>query len=456
MTTTRRLGIDIVGTDRTRAAFMSAQRSMAAFAQTAKLAASFFGGAAVGALLRKFTYSIVEVNKHLAPVKESFTQIDRAWQQFALNVGKAGVNEAMMRFNQTMAQVIVGLNGLSDAIGSLLAGGIEGLRQGLEAAGRAAAFLGDNIGDISNLGARAGKALGTSGLAEYFGMTSKSFNSDSIKALEAIGLNTKSLTVDLNTFNGQLKALPPTFDEIAKAAKKTKDPMEELRTIAQRLWLDTQTPLEKYKSGVRELNVLQANGVLIQDTYARRLAQLKEEFTGASKTVKDEFNAMDEAGNAFGSSLSAALSDIASGTFNLKDALSSLLSDLTSLFSNQALSLLGGSSAGGGILGKLFGSFGGLYAGGGTLGAGKWGIAGENGPEPIVGPATVIPNRGMGGNVVQIIDQRRNAPAVEQRRGANGISQFIIRDAVNEVIGSGQADSALRARHGITPQKARR
>ena len=37
--------------------------------------------------------------------------------------------------------------------------------------------------------------------------------------------------------------------------------------------------------------------------------------------------------------------------------------------------------------------FGGLYAKGGYLGAGQWGIAGENGPEPIIGPARVVPNK---------------------------------------------------------------
>lgn len=51
----------------------------------------------------------------------------------------------------------------------------------------------------------------------------------------------------------------------------------------------------------------------------------------------------------------------------------------------------------------LLGSFGGFFAGGGTLGAGKWGIAGEFGPEIIKGPAQVIPinmlgERGGGGS----------------------------------------------------------
>ena len=42
--------------------------------------------------------------------------------------------------------------------------------------------------------------------------------------------------------------------------------------------------------------------------------------------------------------------------------------------------------------------FGGFFANGGTLGAGKFGIAGENGPELIHGPAKITP-MGAGGNV---------------------------------------------------------
>lgn len=38
-------------------------------------------------------------------------------------------------------------------------------------------------------------------------------------------------------------------------------------------------------------------------------------------------------------------------------------------------------------------NFDGLFASGGILGAGKWGIAGENGPEPIIGPAQVVSNK---------------------------------------------------------------
>ena len=42
--------------------------------------------------------------------------------------------------------------------------------------------------------------------------------------------------------------------------------------------------------------------------------------------------------------------------------------------------------------------FGGLFADGGQLGAGKWGIAGEAGPEIIKGPANIVSNKDLGGS----------------------------------------------------------
>jgi lambda family phage tail tape measure protein len=54
------------------------------------------------------------------------------------------------------------------------------------------------------------------------------------------------------------------------------------------------------------------------------------------------------------------------------------------------------SSIGSGIS-DFFGGFGGWFANGGTLGAGKWGIAGEAGPEIVSGPANITPMGGQGG-----------------------------------------------------------
>ena len=57
-----------------------------------------------------------------------------------------------------------------------------------------------------------------------------------------------------------------------------------------------------------------------------------------------------------------------------------------------------------GSIGSSIGDFfGGFFANGGTLGAGKWGIAGEAGPEIISGPATITPMMG-GQNVTYNIN----------------------------------------------------
>ena len=63
------------------------------------------------------------------------------------------------------------------------------------------------------------------------------------------------------------------------------------------------------------------------------------------------------------------------------------LSDRLKVIINQ-----GASGGGGGFFGSILSSFfGGFFANGGTLGANKFGIAGERGPELITGPATVTP-----------------------------------------------------------------
>jgi hypothetical protein len=64
----------------------------------------------------------------------------------------------------------------------------------------------------------------------------------------------------------------------------------------------------------------------------------------------------------------------------------------------------GGSSWLSDLAGGVASFFGGFFADGGSLGAGKWGIAGENGPEMISGPATITPMGGGSSNVTYNIN----------------------------------------------------
>jgi hypothetical protein len=76
------------------------------------------------------------------------------------------------------------------------------------------------------------------------------------------------------------------------------------------------------------------------------------------------------------------------------NALNQITSKLIDMATNNLFGSLFGGLGGGLHMGGIGGAFGGFFADGGTLGAGKWGIAGERGPEIIRGPATVQPMSG--------------------------------------------------------------
>lgn len=158
--------------------------------------------------------------------------------------------------------------------------------------------------------------------------------------------------------------------------------------------------------------------------------------------------------------LSFALTDIA---FNAKsageamemlkqsalDMLQSIADQLLQSGLNMLLSNLGTSFGGAqGLAG-----FGGFYASGGTLGAGKWGIAGEAGPEIIHGPARITPmehRRGgitVNNNVVNNGSSQVSTRATEGSDGSINI-ETLIEDKVIETLGSGRAARLMGARYG--------
>lgn len=107
------------------------------------------------------------------------------------------------------------------------------------------------------------------------------------------------------------------------------------------------------------------------------------------------------AGSAIGGS-SGGFMDTVKGIFGgVADAVSGIFGG------SSAPSTASGGGIGGGFLGDVIGGisdfFGGFFAGGGSLGAGKFGIAGERGPELIRGPASITPIMG-GGSVTYNIN----------------------------------------------------
>jgi hypothetical protein len=161
--------------------------------------------------------------------------------------------------------------------------------------------------------------------------------------------------------------------------------------------------------------------------------------------------------------LGGAIAGLVDGTMSFKDAFTSMaqsligdLADITSqLLKSGLMQLLGNLGTGmGGAQG--LGGFGGFYAEGGTLGAGKWGIAGENGPEIVKGPASISP-MGGGGTQVNIYNQGGGQVEQRKRRGANG--QDVIDVYVRRVAREEQARGSknlLGVGFGLPPALAQR
>lgn len=538
MSTTQRLGIDIVAADKTRAAFASANRSVGAFQKGLQNIAGLLSGGAVAIAIKNAVQSIVEINKHLEPVKTSFTLMGRAWQDFALNVGKGGLNEALIKFNTSIGQMLVGGKSLATVIGSLLGGVVRGMSAVFNALGRAISFAYDNAEIFGKI--LKGIAFGYAtallvGLGSAFvlfissiraaGLATAIFSliqrrmlvlwiaiiavgakvtgtfekltsvvdaaiqgaedllpllGDSVAdGLNRMGFDVKSLTKDFADFDGKMKLLPKTFKEIDDATKKGAPALKVYnRGIAD---------LQQFITGIRDegaalgktegaltrlaqsqafYNKMQDQGVKL--TIAQKAAaeewlnKIPDAVAGLEKQ-KSALQTAKDVGEAFKSTFSSAFASIVDGTSSvtsaIKSMVSSLLSSLVNLFANKAFAMLieGGPGSGGtgGFIGKLFGGF---FAGGGTLGAGKWGIAGENGPEPIVGPATVIPNRGSGVNVkVNVMNYGADPVDVRHNNSPGGPSiDVIIGRKIDGHISSGGADASMRGRFGATPQKARR
>jgi hypothetical protein len=145
----------------------------------------------------------------------------------------------------------------------------------------------------------------------------------------------------------------------------------------------TRTAVEEYRAELERLEDLkpffeQAGQA---EAYARAVQQVNEEFKRTQnedllRGIEDVSDAMAQAimnGENMGAALKQVFQQIA------MDLLSSGIQQML-------MSLFGFSGSSGGIFGNLFA---GMFDGGGNIPSGKWGIAGENGPEIIQGPASV-------------------------------------------------------------------
>ena len=198
---------------------------------------------------------------------------------------------------------------------------------------------------------------------------------------------------------------------------------------------------------------------------AEGAAKAFEEVSGKSKLPTGVQNAIGTLSSAMGRAATSAQSmgEAVSGAFRqiaaqwVSNGINYILSSLAGFL------FKGVGGGGGGLLGAIFGGFKGFFAEGGTLGAGHWGIAGEAGPEPVVGPAKIIPNHAMSGTVNMKTEIINNVGAqiseeTEIQPDGTRLQRFVISETVADGVTTpgGAGKRALRSTYGLQPRRVQR
>jgi hypothetical protein len=201
----------------------------------------------------------------------------------------------------------------------------------------------------------------------------------------------------------------------------------------------------------------------IDDIYGagEAVSALEESFTSATAQAGTFSDSLMRIGETISQGISDGLYGLITGTMTVKEAFASMaqsiiqsLADIAAeLAASAALRMILGSLGGGGGAGLNIGGmvFGGLFANGGYLGSGKWGIAGEAGPEIIHGPARITPMDKAGGAANVTVNVTNNTPAqVSTSRRADGSIDIMIEEIANQLArGGGKVDAALQRGYGL-------
>lgn len=279
--------------------------------------------------------------------------------------------------------------------------------------------------------------------------------------LAAIRAIEQTDTARIATLNAQLTALftlqreskgAPGIAEAIAATREQIDKLDPALKVAaeEKKRLDDilkQTPSGKFDALAAEIAFVTAQfdkGRISADQWAEAVATLNDR-TGsddAKKTLEEASEFAKEASRNIQDALGDTVLATLDGKFSsIGDLWTNMLKRMAAeaIAANLASKLLGNDFAKSGKVGGLLGDFlkaigggsgggasndnlmgfGGAFADGGYLGAGKWGIAGERGPEIIKGPAQVVPMaqaRVAGGGIIINVAgdvSERNLRAIE-------------------------------------------
>lgn len=173
-------------------------------------------------------------------------------------------------------------------------------------------------------------------------------------------------------------------------------------------------------------------------------AQLGTLFQGQGGKQKQQKSVMDSFVHDFDNTLTGFDKDFGGTLGNFGSSFGNLLGGFGNSLSGMFSSLFGGSGGGSGWFGtalSAFSSFAGFFADGGSIPRGKFGVAGESGPELVTGPANVVPANKLGGG--QTIVNVNNAPEGTTVRRRKEGQQEIIDVMIDDVSNGGRFYKAL-------------
>lgn len=283
--------------------------------------------------------------------------------------------------------------------------------------------------------------------------------------LDAINVNSKENIALLNSLDigkpqiksQPLKAAPIIQKEDTDAIKAADKAAKDLKRTVDSIFEDTRTPIEQYQIKIRELNELLAAGEISHETYSRAVKLAQDAFAETEEVV-DELGASIK--ETFQNQLSGVFDDLIAGSFNLKDSLMDVLSQVTKLATNNALQALfnpsvNPSQAGGGFGGFFKNLLG--FAKGGTIFPGGSGgqdsqlVAFRKSPNERVDITKPGQSLHSGSMEIKSVVNNYTSAQVEQHQDGNGNLITEVRSILGGMIGSGEFDKPLNTRYGQKP-----
>lgn len=199
--------------------------------------------------------------------------------------------------------------------------------------------------------------------------------------------------------------LDPAASDAQKALEKLAAEKDRLNAIL----ADTPTGrLDALNEKIEFINKAFSDGKISVDQWAEAVKAAADSFENTKpKDVKKDTDAAADAARELGLTFSSAFEDAIVNGEKLSDVLKGLEKDILRIVTRKLVTeplaegvtgLVKGVVGGGGLAGL----FSGFFAEGGFIPPGKWGIAGERGPEPVFGGRTGATVRPAGSQIINI------------------------------------------------------